>query len=134
MPNYNRDIYIYCPSVDYIRELEKKYDVFTHLTPAYGLNLGCIAVKRMVSITKYGDVMPCPYIYTSLGNFFEEPLKDIIERGLKIKYFGNYTNTCLVAVDRKFINDVVSKTYGKPLPVPYAEIFTSEDFIEGVSQ
>jgi len=111
-------------------ELEKKYNVFTHLTPSYGLDLGCIAVKRMVSITKYGDVMPCPYIHVSLGNFFEEPLKDIIDRGMKIKYFGKHVGTCLIAEDRKFINDyVVKKIYGKPLPVPYAEVFTSKDFI-----
>jgi len=117
--------------MDYLRELEKKYNVFTHLTPAYGLNLGCISVKRMVSITKYGDVMPCPYIHVSLGNFFQEPLKEIIQRGLKIKYFGKHVDTCLIAEDRKFINDiVVKKIYGKSLPVPYSEVFTSEDFIK----
>ena len=101
----NYDVLITRNDMDYLRELEKKYDVFTHLTPSYGFNLGCIAVKRMVSITKYGDVMPCPYIHVSLGNFFKEPLKDIIERGMKIKYFGNYIDTCLIAEDRKFIND-----------------------------
>lgn len=115
--------------MDYVRELEKKHNVFTHLTPSYGLNLGCIAVKRMVSVTKYGDVMPCPYIHVSLGNFFEEPLRDIIERGLKLKYFGKYVDTCLVAEDRKFINDYVAKTYGKPLPVPWTEIFGVDDFL-----
>ena len=100
------------------------------LTPSYGLNLGCIAIKRMISITKYGDVMPCPYIHTSLGNFFEEPLKDIIERGMKIKYFGKYVDTCLIAEDRKFINKcVVKKIYGKPLPVSYSEVFNNDDFI-----
>jgi len=126
----NFDVLVNKDDMDYVRELEKKYNVFTHLTPAYGLNLGCIAVKRMVSITKYGDVMPCPYIHVSLGNFFEEPLKDIIERGLKIKYFGKYVDTCLIAKDRKFINDyVVKKIYGKPLPVPYSEVFKDDDFI-----
>ena len=127
----NFDVLVNRDDMDYMRELEKKYNVFTHLTPAYGLNLGCIAVKRMVSITKYGDVMPCPYIHTSLGNFFEEPLKDIIKRGMKIKYFGKHVDTCLIAEDRKFINDyVVKKIYGKPLPVPYSEVFTSEDLID----
>ena len=127
----NFDVLVTRDDMDYMRELEKKYNVFTHLTPSYGLNLGCISVKRMVSITKYGDVMPCPYIHVSLGNFFEEPLKDIIERGLKIKYFGKYVDTCLIAEDRKFINDyVVNKIYGKPLPVPWSEVFTSEDFID----
>jgi MoaA/NifB/PqqE/SkfB family radical SAM enzyme len=127
----NYDAIVNKDDMDYIRILEKKYNVFTHLTPAYGLNLGCIAVKRMVSITKYGDVMPCPYIHTSLGNFFKEPLKDIIQRGMKIKYFGNYIDTCLIAEDKKFINDyVVKKIYGKALPVPYHELFTSDDFID----
>jgi MoaA/NifB/PqqE/SkfB family radical SAM enzyme len=128
----NYDVLINKDDMNYLRELEKKYNVFTHLTPSYGLNLGCIAVKRMVSITKYGDIMPCPYIHTSLGNFFEEPLKDIIERGLRIKYFGKYVDTCLIAEDRKFINGyVVKKIYGKLLPVPYSEIFTNkDDFID----
>lgn len=126
----NFDVLVDKDDMDYMRELEKKYNVFTHLTPSYGLDLGCIAVKRMVSITKYGDVMPCPYIHTSLGNFFKEPLKDIIGRGMKIKYFGKYVDTCLIAEDRKFIDKyVVKRIYGKPLPVPCAEVFKDEDLI-----
>lgn len=125
------DSLISMDDMDYIRELEKKYNVFTHLTPSYGTDLGCIAVKRMVSITKYGDVMPCPYIHVSLGNFFDEPLKDIIDRGLNIKQFGQYCDTCWVAEDRNFINKYLAKRiYGKPLPVSYKEVFTEEDFIE----
>ncbi len=127
----NFDVLVNRDDMDYMRELEKKFNVFTHLTPSYGLDLGCIAVKRMVSITKYGDVMPCPYIHVSLGNFFEEPLKDIVARGMKIKYFGKYVDTCLIAEDRKFINDyVVNKIYGKPLPVFCSEVFTDEDSID----
>ena len=127
----NFNVLVNRDDMDYVKKLEKKYNVFTHLTPSYGLNLGCIAVKRMVSITKYGDIMPCPYIHVSLGNFFEEPLKDIIERGMQIKCFGNYVDTCLIAEDRKFINDyVVKKIYGKPLPVACSEVFTKKDFIE----
>lgn len=127
----NFDVLVTKDDMDYVKELEKKYKVFTHLTPSYGLDLGCIGVKRMISITKYGDVMPCPYIHVSLGNFFEEPLKDIVERGLKIKYFGNHCDTCLIAEDRNFINKyVVGRIYGKPVPVPYKEVFDKEDFIE----
>jgi len=40
----NFDVLVTKEDMDYMRELEKKYNVFTHLTPAYGLNLGCIAV------------------------------------------------------------------------------------------
>lgn len=117
--------------MDYMRNvLEKKYNVFTHLTPSYGLDLGCIAVKRMISVTKYGDVMPCPYMQTSIGNFFEEPLKDIIERGMNIKWFGNHINTCLVAESRYFIDKYLAPTYGKPLPVKAEEIYGPEDLIK----
>ena len=117
--------------MDYVRELEKKYNVFTHLTPSYGMDLGCIAVKRMISITKYGDVMPCPYIHVSLGNFFEEPLRKIVERGLRIKQFGHHCDTCWIAEDRDFIKKyVVGRIYNKKIPVSYKEVFTEEDFIE----
>jgi MoaA/NifB/PqqE/SkfB family radical SAM enzyme len=127
----NMDVMIDKSDMDYIREMEKSHNVFTHLTPSYGLNLGCIAVKRMVSITKYGDIMPCPYIHVSLGNFFKEPLKDILERGMKIKMFGEYCDTCFIAEDRNFIeNYEKKKIYGKALPVPYNEVFSDEDFIK----
>jgi len=125
------DVLVNKDDMNYMRKLEKKYNVFTHLTPSYGLNLGCIAVKRMISITKYGDVLPCPYIHVSLGNFFEEPLKDIVERGMKIRFFGKYCDTCIIAEDREFISEYeAKKIYGKPLPVPYTEVFTKEDFID----
>jgi MoaA/NifB/PqqE/SkfB family radical SAM enzyme len=124
----NFDVLVDKDDMDYMEKLEKRYNVFTHLTPAYGLNLGCIAVKGMVSVTQYGDVLPCPYIHISIGNVFKEPLKDIIQRGLKIKYFGEHVNTCLIAQDRDFINKyIVNKVYNKPLPVPCCEVFTDED-------
>ena len=112
----------------YMEALEKKHQVFTHLTPAYGLDMGCIAVKGMISVTQYGDVLPCPYIHVSIGNVFREPLKDIIQRGLSIKFFGEHVDTCLIAEDRDFIDKYVAKRiYGKPLPVSYKEVFTEED-------
>jgi MoaA/NifB/PqqE/SkfB family radical SAM enzyme len=114
--------------MDYMRELEKKHQVYTHLTPAYGLDMGCIAVKGMISVTQYGDVLPCPYTHTSIGNIFEEPLKDVIQRGLSIKYFGERIDTCFIAEDRHFIeNYLVKKIYDRPLPVPCSEVFTEAD-------
>ena len=124
----NFDVLVDKDDMNYMRELEKKHNVFTHLTPAYGLDMGCIAVKGMISVTQYGDVLPCPYIHTSIGNVFEEPLKDIIQRGLDIKYFGEHVDTCLIAEDRDFIDKyIVNRIYNKPLPVPCSEVFTDED-------
>lgn len=124
----NFDILVDKDDMKYLESLEKKYRLFTHLTAAYGLNMRCIAVKGMISVTQYGDVLPCPYIHVSIGNIFKEPLKDIIQRGLDIKYFGEHVHTCLIAEDRDFIEKyIVGRTYNKPLPVPCSEVFTEED-------
>ncbi|MBF0180119.1 MAG: radical SAM protein [Magnetococcales bacterium] len=118
---------------EHIHSLADKYNVFTHLTPGYGIDVGCIAVKRMVSITKYGDVMPCPYTHTSLGNFFNEPLKDIIDRGLALKAFAyGEKQKCLVGnEDDPFVKSHLPRMWGKPVPVPIEEVFTDEDYVGG---
>ncbi|MEG0806583.1 MAG: radical SAM protein [Lachnospiraceae bacterium] len=114
----------------YMSELEKKYRVFTHLTPGYGLDMGCIGVKGFISVTEYGDVQPCPYIHTSIGNIFQQPLDEIIKTGLNIKYFGEHVDTCLIAEDLPFIKKYVEgRIYNKPVPVPYTEVFHKEDMI-----
>ena len=124
----NFDALVNRDDMDYVRKLEKRYNLFTHLTPGYGLNMGCIAVKGMFSVTQYGDVLPCPYIHTSIGNVFHEPLKKIIQRGFDIKYFGEYVDTCSIAEDMKFIKNVLAeKIYGKSLPVPCTEVFTDKE-------
>ncbi|SCX99290.1 4Fe-4S single cluster domain-containing protein [Lachnospiraceae bacterium XPB1003] len=112
----------------YERELEKKYKLCTHLTPGYGLEMGCIGVKGFVSVTQYGDVQPCPYFHCSIGNIFEMPFKDIIERGMSIKYFGEHYDTCFMAAELPWVKKYVAdKIYGKPVPVPMEQVFTDED-------
>ena len=115
-----------------LQQFEEEYDIFTHMTPSYGRDIGCIAVKRMVPISRYGDVMPCPYQHVSLGNFFEEPLADIINRGLNIKWFDPRKNMpCICGVDKGFIANVISETYGdSEVPVRYDRVFTSDDFLD----
>lgn len=119
--------------IKYIQKLEKQYDLFTRMSAGYGIDLGCIAVKRGITITKYGDAMPCPYIYISLGNIFKENLKDILERGLRIKHFAyGHKHTCLSGnKDYDFIKGYMAKMYGKKCPVSYREVFTAEDFTDG---
>lgn len=110
------------------RELEKKYQLCTHLTPGYGINMGCIGVKGFISVTQYGDVQPCPYFHCSIGNIFETSLKDIIQTGLDIKYFGEYADTCYLAAELPWVKKYVAdKIYNKPVPVPSTEIFGQED-------
>jgi MoaA/NifB/PqqE/SkfB family radical SAM enzyme len=125
----NHDTMVTKEDMRYFEEvLEKKYKVFTHLTSAYGLHLGCIAVKQMFSVTHTGDVLPCPYMQISLGNIFNEPLKDIVQRGLSINAFGEFRDTCLIAEDVNFIENYIDKKVnGKPVPVPCSDVFGETD-------
>jgi len=115
-----------------LEQFEKEYDMFTHMSPSYGRDIGCIAVKRMVSMSRYGDLMPCPYQHVALGNFFEESLSDILDRSLNIKWFDPLKNMpCICGVDKGFITNVISPTYGdSEVPVRYDKILTTDDFID----
>ena len=106
--------------IAYLDSLRSKYNIYEHLTPSYGLNIGCVAVKRMISITQFGDVLPCPWMYFSLGNIFNEPLEDILKRGMK--YFKKHESTCLVSSNKDFVRKYITKTYGREVPVPIEEI------------
>jgi len=93
-------------------------------------------MKKMVSITKYGDIMPCPYTHISMGNFFKEPLKDIIERGLKLKLFSyGKKETCFIGnIDHEFIHKYLPRyqdRYSEIDAAPYTEVFDAEDFVDG---
>jgi hypothetical protein len=63
-----------------------------------------------------------------MGNLFEEPLADILQRGLGIKHFGEHVDTCSIAEDRAFVDKYIAgRVYGKPLPVRYDQVFGEED-------
>ena len=76
---------------------EPNYNAFTHMTIAYGRDMGCIAMKGMISITAFGDVNPCLYWHKPVGNVFTESLKDILERGMRTPPFDKYIDGCPAA-------------------------------------
>ena len=115
---------------DYLRELEKEFNVFTHMTPSYGMHQGCITVKGIITVTSTGEIVPCPYMDMSIGNYLKEPLKDILMRGMKNKWLGPHRPDCLIGEDFEFIkfhNDAVGDR--ELLPVPYGEGFSDRDLL-----
>ena len=115
-----------------LQQFEEEYDIFTHMTPSYGRDIGCIAVKRILPVSRYGDIMPCPYQHVSLGNFFEEPLGDIVGRALNMKWCDPRKNMpCICGVDKGFIENVISESYGdSEVPVRYDRVLNSDDFLD----
>ncbi len=124
------DVLINKDDAAFLRRLNQQYpaarrDVF----PSYGLRGGCGALKKCFHITQYGDVLICVFMHISIGNIFQDSLKTIIDRWMKIKYIKDFSPICLSGENRTFINKYMSKFYGKPLPVDYREIFEEDDFI-----
>jgi MoaA/NifB/PqqE/SkfB family radical SAM enzyme len=120
--------------VDYLKILETKYNIFTHMTPSYGQPGKCITVKGINTINHDGEIIPCPYMDLSIGNVTKEPLSRILDRGMKNKWLGPYRDECIIGENKDFIqfhNDVVSDymNISNLLPVPYENGFMKIDQI-----
>jgi MoaA/NifB/PqqE/SkfB family radical SAM enzyme len=126
------DFVITKDDADAVRELEKEFKVFTHMTPSYGSYKGCITVKGIITVTSDFEVTPCPYIDMSLGNLWETPLKEVLARGMRNPWLGPYRPDCLIGEDPKFIDfhHEVTSRY-KLLPVPWGEGFSDDNQLIG---
>jgi len=114
----------------FLRKLNQQYPAARRdLFPSFGMRGGCGALKRCFHITQFGDVLICAFMHISIGNIFEDSLKTIVDRGMKIRYIKNFSPICLAGEDRHFITKYMSKFYGKALPVDYREIFEEGDFV-----
>lgn len=113
---------------EFLRKAHERYPVLHRDTfPSFGIDKGCGCVDSTLHVTQYGDVTPCVYIPIAIGNIFSESLAGIIKRGQSIKCFKKYSALCLSGEDRGFIDKYMSKSYGKPLPIPWQDAFGAED-------
>ena len=113
---------------DILRDMERQYKVFSHMTPSYGSHKGCITVKGIITVTSTAEVTPCPYIDFSLGNLRQTSLKDILARGMRNPWLGPHRPDCLIGEDPKFIKIHMEKTAGaKLLPLPWGQGFSDDD-------
>lgn len=83
---------------------------------------GCPAMKELIYITAFGDVIPCPYIHISFGNIRQEPLMDIWKRALSFRMFSSYAPLCLSGEDPLFTEKIIPLTWVDTPPVPYKAI------------
>ncbi len=88
---------------------------------------GCWTVNRSY-ISPLGDVFPCPYIPIKIGNILEQPLKEILDYGFSIKYFGGFSAICISAFDKRFREKFLKEDRDVFNPYDAREIFSGEDF------
>jgi len=120
---------------DIVRDLERKYKVFTHMTPSYGSFKGCITTKGIITITSTMEITPCPYIDMSIGNLRQNSLAQILARGMANPWMGPYRPDCIIGEDPQFIALHAEKTKGaKLLPVPYGQGFSDADRLDTAAE
>ena len=114
--------------LDHLKNLEDKYNIFTHMSPSYGQPGKCITVKGINTVNHDGEIIPCPYMDLSIGNVTKMPLAEIMDRGMRDKWLGPYRDECIIGENFDFIkfhnNAVAKHLEGSPLlPVPYEQGF-----------
>ncbi len=93
---------------------------------------GCGAVKEILYLTPYGDVLPCPFLHIAMGNVFENSLAELRQRALDEPYFADYHPRCLVSTDAEFIDRHLRTTFdAEVLPVPWDEAFPDRESAAG---
>lgn len=107
----NYDVLITDEDVNYIRELTARTPYIRTDFEANFVHWGCGAMKEIIYLTPYGDVLPCPFMHISFGNALDESIAVIRSRALKNRYLKDYHSKCLVAEDREFIDRYLSKTF-----------------------
>ena len=88
---------------------------------------GCWTVN-LTYITLLGDVLVCPYINIKIGNIKKQPLKDILDYGFSIKYFGEYSPICISAHNHEFRRKFLPDALNIFEPLDAHEIFGEEDY------
>lgn len=121
--------------VDYLKLLENKYNIFTHMTPSYGQPGRCITVKGINTVNHDGEIIPCPYMDLSIGNVTKESLATIMARGMMNSWLGPYRDECIIGEHKDFIqfhnkavNDYLDVS--PLLPVPYEYGFARTPIIQ----
>ena len=98
---------------EHLAGLLKRYPLLRTDFEANFVHHGCGAVKEILYLTPYGDVLACPFLHMSLGNVFEAPLADIRDRALEHPSLAAYAKVCLAAEDPEFMGYNRGSFYGQ---------------------
>lgn len=115
-----------------LSDIRQKYDCCFDTWDMYDRNRkrisGCWTVNRTY-ITPLGDVLVCPYINIKIGNIKEQSLKEILDYGFSIKYFGDYSPICISANNRTFRDKFLPDAGNIFAPLDAHELFGEKDYI-----
>lgn len=103
---------------EYVTKLQRKSPYLRRDIDSNYRQRGCPAVKEVIYVDPYGNVLPCPFLHVYLGNLKKEHLDKVIKRSLKFIPFKKYSRFCLASEDSNFM-EVLRKTYKKSGQTPF---------------
>lgn len=116
-----------------LSEIRKKYDCCFDTWDMYDRKkekiTGCWTVNRTY-ISPLGDVLVCPYINIKIGNIKEQSLKEILDYGFSIKYFGEFSPICISAHNHNFREKYLPDEGTIFNPYDAKKIFSPDDYIK----
>lgn len=125
----NFDIMITQDDYEYLESLHKIYPtLFIDTFPSYGISRGCNAIRSIIHLTPYGDILPCGFTHVSIGNIFEESLADVINRGMRLKHYNKAPSICLSGRSTSFMKKIFEHDSGASFPPSWRDVFP-DDFV-----
>ncbi len=83
---------------------------------------GCPAINFFY-INPYGDVLPCVFMHTSMGNIKEKPLKDILLHGFEFEQINKQSPKCLTGENIDFAKKYLNQDTSVMNPMYIDEFF-----------
>jgi MoaA/NifB/PqqE/SkfB family radical SAM enzyme len=118
---------------EFWKELRRLYRRNPRLRGDWDTNLSlkveCPAAFEKIHVGPYGDVTGCAIQPMSFGNVRNEPLERIVEKMRGFRHFAKRPPSCLVALDREFIEDYVDFSIDQPstpYPIELNSRYTSD--------
>lgn len=118
-----KDLMLTDENFKYIEDLHKKNirirrDIFSRFQ-----RTGCPAASETLYLNNFGEVLPCAFLHTSLGNIRDYELKDILCNAMKFKPLYDYVPKCLVGESPEFMEKYLFKVIGAPKPVDGLKLY-----------
>lgn len=99
-------------------KLRELYDANPGLRSDFDVNLdlriGCPAGFEKIHVAPYGDVTGCSMNPVSFGNVRQMPLSCIVEKMRRFHHFAKRHPSCIVALDREYIEDYMDYAVNFP--------------------
>ena len=125
----NYDIMLSSEDTECIMELRyNNKEIIRDLWNYFNINnqliRGCPSVN-LFYINPSGDVLPCPYIQTKIGNIKEQPLKEVLEYGFSFKELNTYSPICSAGENIEFARNFLNKETSVLNPMAAIDFFSS---------